>query len=136
MVAAAALADFGLVAAGGAVGSVLRVVVADRATRVLGASFPYGTLVVNVTGATLLGLIVPFLARDVPTGVSGFAPLFVAGLLGSYTTVSTFSLQTLLLIRGGDWSRASANVAGSVALCLAAAGGGLAIGDTLAGRFV
>ncbi|TVR08677.1 MAG: chromosome condensation protein CrcB [Salinarimonadaceae bacterium] len=127
------MTEFALVAAGGAAGSVLRVVVAENVTRSRAANFPFGTLVVNVTGAALLGLLAPFLARDVPAGIAGLTPLFVAGLLGAYTTVSSFSLQTLLLIREGGWGRACLNVAGSVALCLAAAGVGMALGAALAG---
>lgn len=127
------LTELALVAFGGAAGSVLRVVVAERATQALGAAFPFGTLVVNVSGAALVGLLAPFIARDAPAGIGPLAPLLVAGLLGSYTTVSTFSLQTLLLIREGGWRRALANVAGSVALCLTAAAGGMALGEALAG---
>lgn len=127
------LTDLAMVAAGGAAGSVLRVVVAERATRRLGAAFPFGTLLVNVSGAALLGLLAPLLARDAPAGMASLAPLFVAGTLGAYTTVSTFSLQTLLLIREGGWRRAIANVAASVALCLAAAAGGMILGEALAG---
>jgi len=110
------------VALGGALGSVARVIVAEAVTRRLGASFPYGTLVVNVTGAALIGGLAPFLLGSGMAADQGLpAAMLIVGGLGSYTTVSSFSLQTLALMRERAWRGATANILGSVLLCLAAA---------------
>lgn len=113
-----------LVALGGALGSAARVLVAQFVTQRLGDAFPWGTLVVNVSGALMIGAMVPALTdiqsltdgRAAPPG----AALLIVGLVGSYTTVSSFSLQTLALIEEGAWRAVIGNVLGSVLLCLAA----------------
>ena len=111
------------IAAGGAVGGVARFWVSGVIARRIGEKFPWGTLVVNVTGATLIGVAAGLaLAHEIP--MSGEAPLWallVIGVLGSYTTVSSFSYQTLSLLHSGEPGRAAANVAASVSLCLGAA---------------
>ena len=111
------------VALGGAVGGAARVAVSSGVGRVLGEGFPWGTLVVNVTGAGLIGVAA---ALALPDGVDsieerGRWALLVVGVLGSYTTVSSFSLETLVLLQSGEPGRAAANVAASVGLCLGAA---------------
>lgn len=111
------------IAAGGAVGGVARFWVSGVVARRIGEKFPWGTLVVNVTGATLIGVAAGFaLAHEIP--MSGEAPmwaLLVIGVLGSYTTVSSFSYQTLSLLHAGEPGRAAANVVASVGLCPGAA---------------
>ena len=94
--------------------------------RRVGTGFPWGTLAVNVTGAAAIGL----LAGAAGTGALATAHPDVwrfaaAGFLGSYTTVSSFSLQTLALVHDGDWLAATANVALSLGLCLPATALGL-----------
>lgn len=86
----------------------------------VGETFPWGTLVVNVTGSFVIGLFAGltgpegrFLAPPV------FRQFFMIGICGGYTTFSSFSLQTLSLAEQGDWFRAGANVGLSVVLCLA-----------------
>jgi CrcB protein len=109
-----------LVALGAAAGGALRFFVSGLLGRRIGEAFPWGTMVVNVTGCFAVG------------GAAAFAPsaaaptndawLFaVTGLLGAYTTVSSFSLQTLALARDGEHRQAAGNVAASVGLSLAAA---------------
>lgn len=112
-----------LVALGGALGACARFWLSGVVARRVGETFPWGTLAVNVTGALAIGLLAArFLT---PQGVD--APwretwlLLVTGVLGSYTTVSSFSLQTLALARAGEGGRAALNVLASVGLCLAAA---------------
>lgn len=124
------------VAAGGALGSLGRVIVAEAVTRRLGATFPYGTLVVNVTGAAAIGALAPLLLAQGPGSDQGFpALLLIIGVLGSYTTVSSFSLQTLALIQERAWRGVVANVLGSVLCCLAAAWlAGLLVTLLLGGR--
>jgi len=88
--------------------------VADR----LGSSFPYGTLVINVSGSFLIGIVLGVSAtRIVP---DWFRPLFAIGFLGAYTTFSTFSFETLGLADSGAWVGAATNVVVSVAASLLA----------------
>ncbi len=95
----------------------------------LGEAFPWGTTVVNVSGAFFIGIF----AAAAVAGQGWFgepaAWLFAGiGFLGSYTTVSAFSLQTLLLVQNGQGWRAAGNVALSLVLCLLAAALGLLAG--------
>ncbi|MGI8891468.1 MAG: fluoride efflux transporter CrcB [Chthoniobacterales bacterium] len=107
--------------AGGALGSGARFwasgLVADR----LGETFPLGTLFVNVTGCFVIGF---FVALTEPGGPFLVAPrlreFVMIGILGGYTTFSSFSLQTLELARGGDWFRAGLNTVLSLVCCLVA----------------
>lgn len=86
-----------------------------------GESFPFGTLLVNVLGSFLIGVIATLTAPDgrlfVGTEMRQFLML---GILGGYTTFSSFSIETLELMRGGEWMRAGALVILSVTLCLLA----------------
>ena len=111
------------VALGGALGGVARVWLAGLVTRRLGEHFPWGTLVVNVTGSGLIGLAAALaLGQAGPAMVQPSAwALLVIGVLGSYTTVSSFSFQTLVLVHAGESARAFANIAASVIGCLGAA---------------
>jgi CrcB protein len=114
-----------LVAVGGALGAVARFWLSGMIGKRIGETFPWGTLAVNVSGCAAIGLIAGLLhgADQAPD----FWPVLVVGGLGSYTTVSSFSLQTMSLMRGGEWRHATGNIAGSLLLCLAAAGSGLAL---------
>jgi len=110
-----------LVAFGGALGSVARLAVNNAVTAQWGAGFPWGTLVVNITGSFIIGFFFTLTEPHgrLPTGVPG-RQFFMTGVCGGYTTFSSFSLQTLHLARGGEWLRAGANTLGSVAACLIA----------------
>jgi fluoride exporter len=116
-----ALIHYLAVALGGALGSVARFWLSGLVVRLCGESFPWGTLLVNVSGSLLIGFVATLIAPDgrwlAPTG---FRLFFLAGVLGGYTTFSTFSLQTLVLLQGGEWWRAAGNTVGSVLGCLAA----------------
>ncbi len=114
-----------LVFFGGALGAAGRHWVSGLVARRAGETFPWGTLVVNVSGALALGLLAGAVLA-VGTPAESYAWSFLAvGVLGSYTTVSSFSLQTLELIRGGEGGQAFWNVILSFVLCLAAATLGL-----------
>jgi fluoride exporter len=82
-----------------------------------GTSFPFGTFVINVTGSLLIGVILT-LASDRLTP-DWFRPLLAIGFLGSYTTFSTFSFETLALVQGGSFGLAAVNIALSVGGALA-----------------
>jgi fluoride exporter len=116
------------VAVGGALGGMARFWVAGAVGRRLGEAFPWGTLAVNVSGALAIGVAAGLLlGPEGPAGPSGAWHLGVIGFLGSYTTVSSFSLQTLALLQEGAPGRAAWNVGASLVLCLAAAALGLAL---------
>lgn len=110
------------IAVGGAIGGVLRVCISEAVARRLGEAFPWGTLVVNVSGATLIGVAAAVaVAQGGPaSGETTAWALLVVGVLGSYTTVSAFSHQTLELLHQGEAGRAAGNIAASLGLCLAA----------------
>jgi CrcB protein len=91
--------------------------VADR----FGETFPWGTIAVNVIGSFIIGFFATFTGPDGRMLVPSLARQFVMiGFCGGYTTFSSFSLQTLALMRDGQWLEAGGNVALSVALCLIA----------------
>lgn len=128
------LASVLLVAVGGFLGGVARYWLSGVVARRIGESFPWGTLAVNGTGALAIGLLAGIVSRpeEIPGGELIWIALTV-GILGSYTTVSSFSLQTLALVRDRQWRLAVLNVAGSLVLCLAAATAGLLAGVRIMG---
>jgi len=120
-----------LVGAGGFVGAALRFGVSGGVQRLAGfSSFPYGTLAVNVLGCLAIGLLSGLAeSRQVLTPEARL--LILIGLLGSFTTFSTFGYETLTLLRDGVLLRAAANVALQVGLGLGAAWAGLALSRVL-----
>jgi CrcB protein len=109
-----------LVALGGAVGAVARVWLSGVVTHHLSGRFPWGTLVVNATGALAIGVLATILPAPAEAWREVWLILII-GILGSYTTVSSFSLQTLALARSGGVGQAVSNVLASLGLCLGAA---------------
>ena len=108
------------VALGGALGSMGRYGCSALAARWLGAGFPWGTLLVNVAGSFAIGVLAALVTADGRPALGADARAFVmVGLLGGFTTFSSFSLETLNLARSGAVGAASANAALSLALCLA-----------------
>lgn len=123
------------VALGSAAGGMLRFLVSGIVARAVGETFPWGTLVVNATGAVTIGILAAAARVDpalVGSWPEGWA-LLVTGVLGSYTTVSSFSLQTLTLLRDGSHARAAGNVVGSLVLCLGGVAAGFAAATALLG---
>jgi len=118
------------IAAGGAAGALLRFWVSNGIYAMLGRSFPYGTLAVNVLGSLLMGVLYVLLVDKLALGPQWRAALLI-GLLGAFTTFSTFSIETLNLMEEGEMVKALLNVLLSVTLCLAATWVGV-----LAGRSV
>lgn len=105
-----------LVLAGGMIGGIGRYAVSGFVGRRIGETFPWGTLVVNASGALAIGILAAWLREE----SGGIWIAAAAGVLGSYTTVSSFSLQTLALARDGERLLAGLNVLCSLAVCLGA----------------
>jgi CrcB protein len=119
-----------LVALGGALGSVLRYLATGGAGALLGYDFPYGTLIVNLSGSFLIGLV-QSLAFDVLL-VPEPARLFLSvGVLGGFTTYSAFSYDTVRLAEDGAWHAAGINVAATTVLCILLCALGMAAGRLL-----
>jgi fluoride exporter len=109
------------VAIGGGFGAAARFLVSGLVARLIGETFPWGTLVINVTGSFVIGFFATLTGPNGRFYVGSSARQFVmTGICGGYTTFSSFSLQTLNLANDGEWLRAGANAALSVALCLIA----------------
>ena len=109
------------IALGSALGGMARYACSGLIADWFGGTFPWGTLIINVLGSFVIGFFATLTGPDGRILVPGDARQFVmVGLCGGYTTFSSFSLQTLNLVRDGDMLRAGLNVGGSVALCLAA----------------
>lgn len=123
-----------LVIIGSALGGMARYGVSGAVARRIGESFPGGTLVVNVSGSFVIGLFAALVAPGGAVAGKEAAGLFVmTGLCGGYTTFSSFSLQTLNLVRSGEWLRAVVNIVASTALCLLAVWAGFALGAFIPG---
>lgn len=118
------------IALGGAAGAVLRFWVAGAVYAWLGRSFPHGTLFVNVSGCFLMGLCSELMLQRFPLAAEYRAAILV-GLLGAYTTFSTFALETLTLIEQEGVLKAALNAFLSVVLCLVAVWTGLLLGRKL-----
>jgi CrcB protein len=115
------------IAVGGSAGALMRYGVSVSVHSWLGRSFPWGTLTVNVAGSFLMGLMAVLFLERVAVGPEWRAAVLI-GFLGSFTTFSSFSLETLSMVEQGETARAVINVLTSVLLCLVAAWVGLLAG--------
>ena len=104
---------------GGAVGAALRYLTAAGITQLFGRSFPYGTLTVNVLGSFLIGVLAIYFSQRTMLDTL-LAKGLMVGVLGAFTTFSSFSLDNLQLIEQGQWLAFAVNVILNVALCLLA----------------
>lgn len=119
---------------GSVLGGCARYFVSGVVARRLGETFPWGTMTINVTGAFLIGIFGALATHPGSVLAASNPWLFaVTGFLGCYTTVSSFSLQTLTLARNGEPVHALGNVVFSVGLCLAAVSCGFLVADSLGG---
>lgn len=123
---------FLLICLGGAIGTGLRYLTSGLAARWLGADFPYGTLIVNVVGSFLIGLIqqIGIASLLIPDATRLF---LTVGIMGGLTTYSSFSYETVRLAQMGAWSEAWVNVLVTTALCLGVCFLGIAVGRQIVG---
>ena len=120
------------VAVGGALGTTGRYFLSGVAARLIGETFPWGTLIINVTGSFIIGFFAALTGPDGRVYVGSTARQFVmTGICGGYTTFSSFSLQTLNLMNDGEWVRAGANISLSVVLCLTAVWAGFPLASMI-----
>jgi CrcB protein len=117
------------VASGGAFGAVSRYLASGWVQQLTGGFFPWGTFAVNVAGSLLLGFALIWLQGTVVS--AEMRELVTIGFLGSFTTFSTFSFETVAMVRDGEWWRAGGYVAGSVALGLVAVVVGAALASSI-----
>ena len=118
------------IAGGGAIGALLRYWVSNATYTLTGSAFPYGTLLVNVTGSLVMGFAYIWLLERM-LGDGALRAFLLIGLLGAFTTFSTFSIETLNLIEQADYLKAVLNMLISVLACVAAAWIGRVIGRQL-----
>lgn len=119
---------YSAIAIGGAIGACLRFALSEWMLHLFGRAFPFGTLLVNILGSFVIGLLYGLLITE------QIAPnpwrIFIGiGVLGAFTTFSTFSMDTVLLLQQGDWLKAVANVVLNLVLCLTLAWLGLKLGS-------
>ena len=121
-----------LISLGGAAGTAARYLLSVGLLRALGPAFPYGTLAVNVIGSFLLGVI---MQAGLDTTILSPAARVVlgTGVMGGFTTYSTFNYETLQYLQEGAWAMASLNVATTLLVCLAAGALGVAVARGLLG---
>ena len=119
------------VALGSAVGGVARVVLGSAVQARSVGAFPVGTFVVNITGSLLLGFLMRYLLAS-PTVSADMRAMLTTGFCGGYTTFSTFSYETLMLIEAGDYRRAALYTTLSVVLAI----GGTLVGVYAAGELL
>ena len=118
------------IALGGSIGAVLRYLASTGLHLLVGRGFPYGTLLVNVLGSLIMGFLYVLLVERLAVGVEWRAVLLI-GMLGAFTTFSTFSMETFALFEDGENIKALLNVILSVSLCLVAVWLGVATGRRL-----
>ncbi len=121
---------FALICLGGAFGTGARYLLGGAVTRWAGPDFPYGTLLINVLGSLLIG-VVQQVALSTLLIPETLRLVLAVGVMGGFTTYSSFSYETIRLLEAGSWLAASVYVALTTALCLACCVAGLSLGRVL-----
>jgi CrcB protein len=120
------------IAVGSALGGMARFWCSGLAARLVGETFPWGTLLVNVVGSFIIGFFATLTGPDGRIFADTLTRQFVMlGVCGGYTTFSSFSLQTLSLLQDGEWWLAGANIALSLVACLIAVWAGYALAASI-----
>jgi CrcB protein len=119
-----------VVGVGGFLGANSRYLVANWAAARIGATFPYGTLIINVTGSFVIGLFLTIVTERVVAPPS-LRLFFATGFLGAYTTFSTFTYESLTLLQTGDYLAGATNLLGSLTLGVLAVTLGVLLGRVL-----
>ena len=119
-----------VIALGGAFGSVMRFLMSSWVYSTLGRGFPYGTLAVNIIGSLLMGFLTVLLIERMSLGPEWRAAILI-GVLGGFTTFSSFSIETFNLIEAGAYAKAIANMVISVVVCIGATWIGVIAGRQL-----
>jgi CrcB protein len=120
------------IAIGSALGGMARYGCSGLAARLIGETFPWGTIIVNVLGSLIIGFFATLTGPDGRIFADTLTRQFVMiGFCGGYTTFSSFSLQTLNLVQDGEWWLAGANIALSVVACLVAVFAGFALAASI-----
>lgn len=127
------MARFFWICLGGACGTGARYLLSGFVLRVLGPEFPYGTLAVNVTGSLLLGTLM-HVGLETQVLAPSLRIALATGVMGGFTTYSTFNYETLGYLQEGRGGLAAANILATVGLCLLAGVAGLWIGRALVGH--
>jgi CrcB protein len=122
--------NIALVAIGGAIGSVARYLVGVWSVRLAGPNFPWGTFTVNVVGAFLIGLLMEIIARRFDASAE-MRVFVVTGIIGGFTTWSSFTLDAVVLFERGDIGLSALYLMGSLVVSFAAIFAGLALGRAL-----
>lgn len=125
------MARFLLICLGGALGTGARYMVAVWAARTIGTTFPYGTLLVNAGGSFLLGLLMQ-LSLSTQMISADMRLIIGTGILGGFTTYSTFNYETLALLHEDAWGVALANAAATLIGCLVAGAFGIGVARAVA----
>ena len=120
-----------LIFLGAGIGGVLRYWISNSVYIFLGRNFPYGTLIVNVSGCLLMGFLFVLILDRFSAMSTELRSLLLVGLLGGYTTFSSFSIETVSLFENGQWLSGFLNIFLSCTLCLAAAWIGVVSGRQL-----
>ena len=115
------------IAGGGAIGAIFRFGMSNSVYRLLGRDFPYGTMLVNLLGSLLMGFFFVVLVERMAVSAEWRSGVLV-GLLGAFTTFSTFSFETLALFDAGAPFKALVNILASVVLCITATWLGMSLG--------
>ncbi|MBF6601294.1 MAG: fluoride efflux transporter CrcB [Dehalococcoidia bacterium] len=119
-----------LVGSGGFAGANARYWLARWIADRYGTAFPYGTLVINVSGSLVIGFLITYLNARLSLSPN-YRLIFTTGFIGAYTTFSTYTYESLTLMQDGLWARAAAYLIGSVALGMAAVTVGMLIGRSV-----
>ena len=122
-----ALMNILLVFVGGGLGAAARYILQGAVYRVTGAGFPYGTLIVNILGCFVIGLLMSSMEERFMAAPS-LRVFLTVGILGGFTTFSSFSYESMMLLREGDIIAGGLNIVLSVVICLGATWLGLGLG--------